>query len=699
MPKIAFQQGRLCLTTAVIGLFWGIMISGCGGGGSGGSNPPAKTENVTITGKVDVGATTDPIENAQCRFVDQDGVERATTTSNAKGEFALVVPVNVEGHVSCTPASLSNLALSTYCSTYGQTDGSTITNENVTPFTTVVAQILTSEKPADPKNRKKELLTTIATAQDPYLNLVVELSARLYIAMLSHDLDVNFSDAHGEGNGDSSGDGGGVGGETGDGGDFSPIPDAYCEFVIDNDLGESRSVLFNAALSDFCSDGRLGRPDLAEIQQEITKAFKGREQEIIKAFKDVFPSGVGQPYSDITDKNGAYFIPIPPNVPGFVRCTPPDQNRLVLATYVPQRSVGENLLDQDVNPATTVFSTHIASKISNSGMADTKDNYKNDINGLDVQILHDKGSVSGFQLRPGTTPANKEVGLMAFSATSLFNILYKNKADVDYLAALDDFTQKQRLDPDFLKDQGLPTDQAAHYSDIVDEAIEDTGTTLDTNLDSALSTTRINVTVTDTTGGDPQSGVLVNIAEDESCQGCGTLTDENGRVILILSGVSEAPTDITVTASEQGGEDASEIVQVVALATVDLAVALHPSYNLSLEGTGDGEGTITSDDSTMDCAMRGTVENGTCSASFVNGTPVTLTAVADDGSTFTQWNGEVCSGTDPSCTVTMDQAHTVTATFTLQCIAANYAISPTENNFDANGGSGRIEVAAPEDCP
>jgi len=45
------------------------------------------------------------------------------------------------------------------------------------------------------------------------------------------------------------------------------------------------------------------------------------------------------------------------------------------------------------------------------------------------------------------------------------------------------------------------------------------------------------------------------------------------------------------------------------------------------------------------------------------GTVVTLTATPDAGSQFTSWSGD-CSGTSTTCTVTMDAARSVTATFT-----------------------------------
>ena len=75
---------------------------------------------------------------------------------------------------------------------------------------------------------------------------------------------------------------------------------------------------------------------------------------------------------------------------------------------------------------------------------------------------------------------------------------------------------------------------------------------------------------------------------------------------------------------------------------------------LTVTRTGPGSGTVTSAPAGIDCGS-------TCSASFPVETMVTLTATAAAGSIFTGWTGD-CSGTG-TCTVTMDQARAVTATF------------------------------------
>lgn len=77
---------------------------------------------------------------------------------------------------------------------------------------------------------------------------------------------------------------------------------------------------------------------------------------------------------------------------------------------------------------------------------------------------------------------------------------------------------------------------------------------------------------------------------------------------------------------------------------------------LTVTDAGTGGGTVTSSPSGLSCGS-------TCSSAFAYGAPVTLTATAAPGSTFTGWSGD-CSGTAATCDLTMDTAHSATATFT-----------------------------------
>jgi len=85
-------------------------------------------------------------------------------------------------------------------------------------------------------------------------------------------------------------------------------------------------------------------------------------------------------------------------------------------------------------------------------------------------------------------------------------------------------------------------------------------------------------------------------------------------------------------------------------------------YSLGVSKTGSGAGTVTSSPSGINCGA-------TCSANFHHGTEVTLTAAAAAGSDFTGWtvSGGVVSGcgaVSTTCTLSMTQARTASASFT-----------------------------------
>ncbi|HWP21000.1 MAG TPA: hypothetical protein VNO84_17855 [Burkholderiaceae bacterium] len=69
-----------------------------------------------------------------------------------------------------------------------------------------------------------------------------------------------------------------------------------------------------------------------------------------------------------------------------------------------------------------------------------------------------------------------------------------------------------------------------------------------------------------------------------------------------------------------------------------------------------GTGTVSSVPAGVDCGAD-------CSEAYPNQTQVTLTATPGSGYRFAGWDG-VCTGSSPTCTVTMSQARTVSAIFT-----------------------------------
>ena len=92
-----------------------------------------------------------------------------------------------------------------------------------------------------------------------------------------------------------------------------------------------------------------------------------------------------------------------------------------------------------------------------------------------------------------------------------------------------------------------------------------------------------------------------------------------------------------------GCTGASTCVLVISDRRPDRAATatFQPAQLLTVTPAGSGGGTITSDLPGINC---GTV----CSANYLTGTAVTLSAAPDINSTFTGWSGEGCTGTAPA---------------------------------------------------
>lgn len=98
------------------------------------------------------------------------------------------------------------------------------------------------------------------------------------------------------------------------------------------------------------------------------------------------------------------------------------------------------------------------------------------------------------------------------------------------------------------------------------------------------------------------------------------------------------------------------------------------SYPLTIAKVGTGSGTVVSYPLGITCGS-------TCSKSYASGTSVTLSASPAFGSTFAGWSGGGCSGNSNTCTVTVDSAQTVTASF-----EASYTLTVATNG----SGSGKV---------
>jgi hypothetical protein len=372
---------RICreLLYILLGVFLPLVILSCSSEDN--SDAEIDVDLVTIQGQVDDGTAALPIANAECRFVNRRGVRLDTATADTSGRFQLHVPPGTEGFIGCNPPGFPNLILSTFISTVGVVAGATLPAqgfEKVSPDMTVVANIIAQTHPRDPRARKVQLLDALAE-DDPDLTRLVRATTVLFNVMHEAQIaDVDFnsggaiSGESGEGGSGSAGDGGGVSGGVGDGAEFSPCVNCPCEFAVD--LGG------DSALQDLLTDGTADRPELQAIAAEIAQ-----EEAIKNAFARYFPEGMqlladGQPLRALTDAHGTYFLPIPPDTPGFIRCTA--RADLALTTFVRGRGRQDTLRGQDVSPASHLFAALLLPQLRLQDVSAIQDNFRHDIGEL-----------------------------------------------------------------------------------------------------------------------------------------------------------------------------------------------------------------------------------------------------------------------------------------------------------------------------
>jgi len=162
------------------------------------------------------------------------------------------------------------------------------------------------------------------------------------------------------------------------------------------------------------------------------------------------------------------------------------------------------------------------------------------------------------------------------------------------------------------------------------------------------------------------------LSVSKSGNGSGTVTSNVGGIdcgstcqATITKDTSAALTAVaaggSVFAGWTGGGCAGTgtcTVTVTANVTVTAVFALNssPSFAVTVSVRGSAGGTVTSNPAGItDCTT-------TCSASYISGTPLLLTAAPAVVATFKQWGG-ACGGTATTCVVTVDAAKSVTATF------------------------------------
>ncbi|MGC4000805.1 MAG: hypothetical protein QM767_26480 [Anaeromyxobacter sp.] len=188
---------------------------------------------------------------------------------------------------------------------------------------------------------------------------------------------------------------------------------------------------------------------------------------------------------------------------------------------------------------------------------------------------------------------------------------------------------------------------------------------------------------------DGSGSVAVDGAVTQRCDASCELAVSPGGQLTLLAQPAEGQVLSGWEGACTGTEACALTISAETTVTAHFAAAPAPppgQHVLTVLSQGDGAGTVRSAPGGLDCGTA-------CAAPFDEGTEVTLTATAADGSTFAGWGG-ACSGTDP-CQVTLDVDVVVSARFEPPPPPARHTLTVARSG----AGSGTVTSApAGIDC-
>ncbi len=150
------------------------------------------------------------------------------------------------------------------------------------------------------------------------------------------------------------------------------------------------------------------------------------------------------------------------------------------------------------------------------------------------------------------------------------------------------------------------------------------------------------------------SGTVSSNPAGISCPGTCSASFASGTMVTLTAAAGSSSTFAGWSGAGCTGTGLCTVTMNQAQSVTATFNSTSNNFTLTVSKAGTGSGTVISKPAGINCGA-------TCSASYANGTMVTLKATAASGSTFAGWSG-ACSGTG-NCTVTMNQAQSVTATF------------------------------------
>ena len=185
----------------------------------------------------------------------------------------------------------------------------------------------------------------------------------------------------------------------------------------------------------------------------------------------------------------------------------------------------------------------------------------------------------------------------------------------------------------------------------------------------------------------PSSGETVSVTINGTIELATIGTNGAFTVVFPTSTIPASATPYTISYSYAGDANLTTANDTSTTLTVNAVVT---NFTLTVTEVGTGTGSVTDNTGQINCEETSGIVTGTCSASYLSGTQVTLTENATSPTTFGGWsNACATSGTSGTCGLTVSSNLTATANFLPPPTSVNVTFSPGTN----------VSQQAPFDCP
>jgi len=186
--------------------------------------------------------------------------------------------------------------------------------------------------------------------------------------------------------------------------------------------------------------------------------------------------------------------------------------------------------------------------------------------------------------------------------------------------------------------------------------------TADTTIDAQFVAKQVTLTIVPNGNG---TGRTTSSPEGIDCGSTCSARFDVGTVVALTAAADTSSTFVGWVGGGCSGTGTCRVT-LTADTTIQPGFALKNSLVVARDGTGTGS--VTSTPPGIDCGTS-------CSAQFPPGTSVTLTEEPGPQSVFAGWSGGGCAGTGTTCTVTVNAAMQVTATFNLKKYAVTVVLA------------------------